>query len=842
MKNTVSQVDKNWTLSLSPKADAFSATGVVDGHNVWRNQSVVKSAVNLPDSIPATVPGCIHTDLIAAKIIADISVDGREDDQMWIWKTDSKYSTVIKQSQTHRHAILVFHGLDTLASIYINGKLKLSAKNMHRSYEVDISEEIRSADVVLEILFAAPLSDAEAQVEKLGLYPRPYDMPYNYQRKMACSYGWDWGPVTISSGIWKPVVLIQCDDAYLASVAILPSVRNGVPLLTIRPRIIGDSSAQRVKVRVLDNGKEISTYSFDAATTMHEQEVPMAALWQPRGRGDQQLYTVEVSLCTGEEHVQQISKNVGFRTVELDTSAIGSEQFPIKNMFAIKVNGLRLWIRGANWIPDDPFPTRVTKERYEQRIKDMIEVNINGIRVWGGGIYESEDFYNFCDKEGIVVWQDFLFACAAYPETPEMFEEVEREVEEAILRLESHPSLVIYCGGNECIEGFQYWGWQEGLAGRPWGDSFYRKTIPGVLKELDQSRPYIPGSPFSSHSDDVRSFESGTNHIWDVWNELGYERYEQYTPSFAAEFGFNGPGSWAMLTKAIGKETLDSHDLDVANHQKAFDGMSKVAAGLAREFATPPTVGVPWYFAAALGQARAVEIGLKHFRSLYEVCSGAILWQFNDMWPAISWAVLDYTGFRKLAWHAMKAAYQPRTITIGRVDQGAQLTIINDTQNAWVSSAKVSLIDSHGAIVESKEINFELAPFEVARHSLVEAFPRIGNLEYEGFLFADTGDVQAARRSTLKPAAQSPAQDLVISTEFSGSLLKVSVVAKTYIHELAVLPEVMGLGTQVDTQIVSLLPGSRHTFSITGDREILESVKAKIADLLWSHNRVVNNG
>ena len=173
MKNTVSQVDKNWTLSLSPKADAFSATGVVDGHNVWRNQSVVKSAVNLPDSIPATVPGCIHTDLIAAKIIADISVDGREDDQMWIWKTDSKYSTVIKQSQTHRHAILVFHGLDTLASIYINGKLKLSTKNMHRSYEVDISEEIRSADVVLEILFAAPLSDAEAQVEKLGLYPRP---------------------------------------------------------------------------------------------------------------------------------------------------------------------------------------------------------------------------------------------------------------------------------------------------------------------------------------------------------------------------------------------------------------------------------------------------------------------------------------------------------------------------------------------------------------------------------------------------------------------------------------------------------------------------------------------
>lgn len=842
MKNSISQVDKNWSLALFPKDDAFTATGVVDGHNVWRNQSVVKSAVSLPATIPATVPGCIHTDLIAANIIADISVDGREDDQMWIWKSDSRYSTVIKGSQSHKYATLIFHGLDTLATISINGQVKLSTKNMHRSYELDISEEIHAGDVNVDILFAAPLSDAEAQVEKLGLYPRPYDMPYNYQRKMACSYGWDWGPVTISSGIWKPVELVQFDNSYISNMAILPSVRDGVPLLTIRPKVVGNTSGQIFNVRVLDGAREVLHYSFDANQSKHEHEVPEADLWQPRGRGVQQLYTVEVTLCNGDDLVQQISKKVGFRTVELDTSAIGSAEYPNKNMFAIKVNGLRLWIRGANWIPDDPFPTRVTQDRYEQRIKDMIEVNINGIRVWGGGIYESEDFYNFCDKEGIVVWQDFLFACAAYPETPEMFEEVELEVEEAIRRLESHPSLVIYCGGNECLEGFQYWGWQEGLAGRPWGESFYRKTIPGVLKELDHSRPYIPGSPFSSHSDDVRSFESGTNHIWDVWNELGYERYEQYTPSFAAEFGFNGPGSWAMLTKAIGKETLDSNDLDVANHQKAFDGMSKVAAGLAREFATPPKVGVPWYFAAALGQARAVEIGLKHFRSLYEVCSGAILWQFNDMWPAISWAVLDYTGFRKLAWHAMKAAYQPRTISIGRVDQGAQLTIINDTQDAWVSAAKVTLIDSTGVIVESKEIKFELKPFEVARHSMVEAFPLIATLDYEGFLFADTGDVKAARRTTLNPAAKAPRQEIGITAEFSGSTLNVSVEAKTYIHELAILPEVIGLGTQVDTQIVSLLPGSRHTFVVSGDRATLDTVKTKIADLVWSHNRVVNNG
>ncbi len=838
--NNISEVSANWTLALSPRPDAFVSNAAVDGHNVWRNTEVISSPLDLPASIPATVPGCIHTDLMDAGLIADISVDGREVDQMWIWKTDSVYKTTLSRSTTKSHATLKFHGLDTIASIYVNGNLELSTKNMHRSYELEITEQLHAGDVELEIRFKAPLTDAEEKVAELGLYPRPYDMPYNYQRKMACSYGWDWGPVTISSGIWKKIELIEWDSAYLSSVAILPTVESEIPRLTIRPLVRGASNVHQIQVKVMDDELVIATEVFAADLEKYQFDLPTAKLWQPRGRGDQQLYTVQVSLLQGEEVLQSEIKRVGFRTVELDTSAINSVEFPNKHIFAIKVNGLRLWIRGANWIPDDPFPMRVTRDRYEQRIKDMLEVNINGIRVWGGGIYESEDFYNFCDQEGIVVWQDFLFACAAYPETPEMFEEVALEVEEAVRRLESHASLVIWCGGNECIEGFQYWGWQETLAGRPWGDTFYRSTIPTVVQEFDGSRPYIPGSPFSSHSDDVKSFESGTNHIWDVWNELGYERYEQYTPSFAAEFGFNGPGSWSMLTRAIGKENLDSTDVDVAIHQKAFDGMSKVAAGLAREFATPPTSGVAWYFAAALDQARAVEIGLKHFRSLYEVCSGAILWQFNDMWPAISWAVLDYTGFRKLAWHAMKSAYQPRTITIGRVDQGAALTIINDTQASWKSSAAVTLIDSEGQVVSQSQIDFDLAGFGVSRKSLVDIFPQIATLDFEGFLLATTDGVRAARRSTLNPAKSAPAQELAVESRIENDLLHVDVTAIQYVHELSLLSEVVDLGTQVDSQIVSLLPGESHTFIVSGPLPVLREVQARVAELLWSHNRVVN--
>lgn len=841
MKNNHTEINSGWTLHLSPREDAWNQSAVTDGHNTWRNQATISSRIDIPESIAATVPGCIHTDLISAGLIDDISIDGHEQDQLWIWKTDSVYQTTIPARRDGRNHHLVFHGLDTVGDIYINGTKRLHVKNMHRRYRLDISDELNAGDVTVEIKFVAPLSDAEDHVAKLGLYPRPYDMPYNYQRKMACSYGWDWGPVTISSGIWKKVELLSWGKGYISNVTAIGTLIDGTPHLhgEITAESKGDANISiRYRLRHHKSGEVIFTSENRPLSTKIDISLPNAQLWQPRGRGDQNLYDVIVELVDDNHEVlESKSTRVGFRSVELDTSEISSG----KHIFAIRVNGLRLWIRGANWIPDDPFPHRVTAERYQQRIRDMLEVNINGIRVWGGGIYESEDFYNFCDEEGIVVWQDFLFACAAYPETQEMFEEVALEVDENVRRISTHPSLVIYCGGNECIEGFQYWGWQEPLAGRPWGNTFYRETIPNTLRKIDQTRPYIPGSPFATHSDDVRDFNSGTNHIWDVWNERGYERYEEYSPAFAAEFGFNGPGSWSMLTRAIGKETLDSRDPDLAVHQKAFDGMSKVAAGLSREFAKPPVEGVSWYFAAALSQARAVEIGLKHFRSLYESCSGTILWQFNDMWPVISWAVLDYTGFRKLAWHAMKAAYRPRTICVGRVDQGANVTILNDLGQPWDCEVDVVLLSSVGKEINRHHISVSIPAYGVSRTPMVEYFPEIKDGTYEGFIVATSQETRAARRTTLAPAAAAPLQDCDISAQRVGKDLIVKITAKSYLHELSVLPEVIGLGTQVDNQMLYLLPGEVGTFTITGPTEILDQVAARIGELVWSHNRVVNS-
>ena len=839
--NNKIELASQWTLKLSPRSDAWDIEPVKDGHNAWRNDPTKFTKKPLPESFPATVPGCVHTDLISAGFIDDISINGKEQDQFWLWKTDSKYSTTIPQDTSAGNKHLIFNGLDTVATVVINGKVRLTSKNMHRSYRIDITEEIKNGDLQLEIAFKAPLSDAEDHVKELGLYPRPYDMPYNYQRKMACSYGWDWGPITITSGIWKKIEIHSWNTAFCDNVAITPTLDGSTPQFEINAPVSGDTSNLKAQYRVLStlDGKEIQSglLPLEQSHIQATISVPGADIWHPRGRGAQPLYNVEVDLIAGDGSILESHlKRVGFRKVELDTSAIDGE----KHLFAIKVNGERLWIRGANWIPDDPFPTRVSQERYQQRIKDMLEVNINGIRVWGGGIYESEFFYNFCDEEGIVVWQDFLFACAAYPETPEMFEEVQAEVDENVRRLSSHPSLVIWCGGNECLEGFQYWGWQPDLAGRPWGETFYRQTIPNTLRTIDNSRPYIPGSPFSSASDDVRNFNSGTNHIWDVWNETGYERYEQYQPAFAAEFGFNGPGSWSMLTRAIGAEDLDSTTPEVAYYQRAFDGMSKIAAGLSREFANPPTAGHAWYFAAALDQARAVEIGLKHFRSLYETCSGSILWQFNDMWPAISWAVLDHTGFRKLAWHAMKAAYRPRTLIIGRVDQGAQITLLNDHPEKWSPRVEVFLISKTGLVIGKHLLEVNLDRYSVFRTPATEIFPEIADGQFEGFILATAPEVRVSRRTTLNPAVDAPAHDLKHYAVIKNGVLQIDVTANTYIHELSILPEIIALGTQVESQNVSLLPGEQHTFVVTGKELDLIEISKHIDDILWSHNRIVS--
>ena len=781
--------------------------------------------------LPATIPGSIHTDLIAAGLIGDLRVDGTEIEQEWIRDADSRYEARIPGRPVEGNYELKFDGLDTLATVSVNGAVKLQSENMHRAFSIDVSN-VASHGFDLEIAFRAPLPEALKRQKEMGVYPNPYDMPYNYFRKMACSYGWDWGPITITSGVWKPIWLTQWDQGILDEVGLVSDVIDGVAQL--RVRTLGRGSATDVEVIISGHGKEkiVSTKLGED----HTFECDGFDLWHPRGFGEATLYDVSVLLkdSTGNT-VDEFNKRVGFRHVSLDQSNFGDRQ-----MFAICVNGQRVWAKGVNWIPDDPFPHRITKEQYELRIRDLYSVEVNAIRIWGGGIYESDHFYDLCDELGIIVWQDFLFACAAYPETPAMLAEVEEEAHQAITRLSTHASLVMWCGGNECIEGFQHWGWKESLAGKAWGSTFYMDTLPTALAKFDGSRPYIPSSPFSTLKEDVKDFSSGTNHIWDVWNQTGYQRYEEYSPSFSAEFGYNGPGSWRTLTKSIGKTTLDSRDPDVATHQKAFFGMDKVADGLVREFNKDLVEGHSWYFAAQLVQARAVEVGLKHFRSQYETCSGSVLWQYNDMWPAISWAVLDSASSRKLSWYAMREAYRPRVLHFSGVDR--RLILINDTSEQWEHTLKLWLVSEDGQILENLSRDVSLNPRSQSSFVLSELFDLSDIFATNGYLIAQLDGIRTARRVLDKPVSRLCAHSVELSAQITGNSVKVHVDANCFIHELSLLPELVALDrVEVSQERLTLLQGEELDLVIDcSNPEDAARVASAIEEITWSLNRLMH--
>ena len=281
------------------------------------------------DPLPATVPGCIHTDLINHGLIADIAIHGNEADQSWIWRTDSSYETVIAQDSGPLTSHLIFHGLDTLATIFINGVRKLSTKNMHRSYRVDITEEIQLGDVRLTVKFKAPLTDAEEQVEKLGIYPRPYDMPYNYQRKMACSYGWDWGPTTITSGIWKSVELFQFENSFIEDFSVITSLTESSGLIQISCAI-GGAQDKRILIEVRD-GESVLFSQIRDHQAVFEIAIGPVELWHPRGLGNQKLYSITLSLLEAGEVIETETKQIGFRTIELDTSKISEDKHYLRS-------------------------------------------------------------------------------------------------------------------------------------------------------------------------------------------------------------------------------------------------------------------------------------------------------------------------------------------------------------------------------------------------------------------------------------------------------------------------------------------------------------------------------
>ncbi|THV33890.1 glycoside hydrolase family 2 protein [Glycomyces buryatensis] len=630
----------------------------------------------LAAGIPAAVPGEAHLDLVRAELIADPFDGDNEAAQQWIGDTAWRFATSFTWTDAgeDRHD-LVAHGLDTVATVEINGTVVGRTENMFRTYRWDVREALREGENTLTVTFAAPIPETEVRAERDGALPSTNHHEYNQLRKMACSFGWDWGIDVAGAGIWKPIGIESWSGVRIASVRPLVDVVETDGVLSAHveiERAEGDSAPVPLAVTVTGPAGEAlearGTVPAGEMSAVVTVTVPDVERWWPVGHGDQPLYRVDVD-ANGEA---AWSGRVGFRTVELDTAPD-----PSGAPFNLKVNGELVLVRGVNWIPDHAFLTAIDRDRYARRVDDALEANINLLRVWGGGIFESDDLYDLADERGLLMWQDFLFACAAYSEDEPMRAEIEAEVRDNATRLSPHPSLVLWNGNNENTWGSVDWGWAHRLDGRGWGDAYYSELLPSLLSELDPTRPYSPASPYSfgdyRYPNDERY---GTMHIWDVWNRVDYSVYADYRPRFVSEFGFQAPPAWSTLAAVVHDEPLDPFGHEMLVHQKANLGNAKLQRGWQGHLPDPKSIR-DWHWTTQLNQANAIRFGVEHFRSLTPHNTGAILWQLNDNWPVVSWAAVDFNEHRKPLWHSMRAAYEPRLATLQPRPSQAAL------ENAW---------------------------------------------------------------------------------------------------------------------------------------------------------------
>ena len=681
----------------------------------WQFREVGKT-----DWHTATIPGSVHTDLLANKLIDDPFYRNNEKNQQWIEKKNWEYRTtfdVTAQALARENLELVFEGLDTYAEVYLNDGLLLSADNMFRTWRVDCKKLLHTGANTLRILFRSPVNEILPEMSKLSYQlPAPNDQGEKtspYTRKAPYHYGWDWGPRFVTSGIWRPIYMeawdrVRLNDLQIVVKRILPDIAELTATVEIeasgpgKTTVVVENLTSKIVLgkRQFELNDGIQKASFDFT-------ISRPAVWWPNGLGTQPLYTFRATSFVNGQATDSRMTRTGLRTLEL-------RQQPDEagRSFMFVVNGVPVFAKGGNWIPADSFPSRVTKERYRYFLKSVRDSNMNMLRVWGGGIYEDNEFYRLCDEMGILVWQDFMFSCSMYPGNQEFLDNVRAEAIDNVKRLRNHPSIVLWAGNNEIEAGWMNWGWRQTLPASLWED--YEKIFHGVLQEVcatfDPSRPYWPSSPHGGLEDDPNSLRSGDTHFWRVWHAAEpFSDYEKQTPRFMSEYGFQSfPNIETVKSYTLPSDREIESPVMLA-HQRHPRGNQLVREYMLRDYAHPKDFESFLYVSQVL-QAEGIRIGAEHLRRIMPHNMGSLYWQINDCWPVASWSSIDYYGRWKALQYYARRFYSDLLIS-PTVQKGyLKLFVISDRPKTVQAKLRVSLMKFDGTVLKNFVQDVNVAP------------------------------------------------------------------------------------------------------------------------------------
>jgi beta-mannosidase len=674
--------------------------------------------------LPAQVPGGVHLDLMAAGRIPDPFIADNELRVMWVAESDWEYRRIFRfdpgeaaggsesapstPAAGARHE-LVFDGLDTLAEVSLNGKPLGRAYNMFRTWRWDVTDRLITGNNEISIFFRSPVKYAQQMEAKRHLDHPKDSLPGGpYLRKSPCHFGWDWGPKLPNMGLWKSARIETWNVARLSDVRLnqkldkgkahvsadirIDRVTSAASKLTATIRIEHPDGRAQTTERTLGGGDSHARLSVDVSNPQ---------LWWPNGLGAQPLYRVEVVLSDASGELDRRNFQVGLRTLELRRKP---DQWG--ESFTFVVNGVSVFAKGSNWIPADSFPTRVTEAELDGLLGAAARANHNMIRIWGGGYYESETFYDLCDRHGILVWQDFMFACSVYPLTDQAFlANLHAEIAEQVARLRHRACLALWCGNNEMERGWTNWGWTRPDTKdlREAYLRFFGKTLPGWVAEADGATPYWPSSPSSGKPLDAPIGDrSGDEHEWVVWHALApFESYRDSTWRFVSEFGFESlPAMATVVTFAPDPSDWNLGSPMMDHHQRCHTGNARILYYMAQQFRLPMDFTSIVYLSQVL-HAEAMRVGVEHWRRERARCSGSLYWQLNDCWPVSSWASIDYFGRWKALHYVSRRFYEPVLMSCSAEAGGVEVAVTNDRPQAFTGEVRWSLESLSGAVVAS---------------------------------------------------------------------------------------------------------------------------------------------
>ena len=795
--------------------------------------------------MPATVPGDVHLDLIANKVIPDPFYRDNESRLQWIEGESWEYKVAFDASpalMARANIDLVFDGLDAASQVYVNGAQVLNADNMFRIWRASVKSHLHAGSNLIRVVFPSPIQAAQAVAATDPWQSRTKVESRTYIRKAAYEYGWDWGPRFVTSGIWRPVHIEAWDTARIDDLAIHQRDVTG-EVAHVDAEVTVQASSEGSANLTLQYGNSGKPATVTRSVVLHTGqnifdfpvEIQHPHLWYPAGYGDQPLYQFTVQIGAGHQTADTRSVRTGLRSIELRRQL---DQWG--RSFEFIVNGIPVFAKGADVIPFDSFANRVTTADYRRILESARDANMNMIRHWGGGYYETDEFYQICDELGIMVWQDFMFGNNWQPGTYAFKQNIEAEAEDQVRRLRNHPSIVIWCGNNE-TEVAMGWAPRPSLPAdvryQMWQDYLteFSGILPRVVARLEPEIPYWPSSPSADYEEVSEHFHSGDEHIWDVWHgRVPFTTYETHHPRFVTEYGFQSfPEMRTIETFTLPEDRTSIFTPVMLSHQKNNEGNSIIHDYLLRDYPEPKDFTSFLYVSQVL-QAEGIKIGAEYFRRSRPETMGSIYWQLNDCWPVASWSSIDYDGRWKALQYYARRFYAPVLVSPHEEGGSMRIYVVSDKTSALPATLDVSLMDFDGKVLleDKHEVSIDALASKVYLDWPLAKLTEAGAADTSRvFIVARLiagGEDVSRNIAYLAPVKEVHLKPAVLSTAVSGEKGKYTVRVTSPVLARDVYLSFGNLDATVSDNYFDLMPGETREIAVTSPAA-LDALKSDIS-------------